>query len=298
MQILSDSERRAHYNSYLLSQKKELQKQRGLHKSVYKYYPSNNAVKQIEVVEWLQLYRQLIDDILSHKKVASDSGFLGKIENEFYSSIHAAYYGPLIESSDFLPDCFEAEERSGYETFEVLHLVTGRDLFGMVILANCIPQLSHNHREFLESIDSLVCQSSEGEETSNVPVVGHGNCISDAYDDIELHIFGKLVATASRVSPRNFSNDNIVDDSQDLIHVFLKMNVEDAYSEKLDSPNIFLPSSTGSTVLLGTIKGLGTSPDEGSCYVHDRMDKRTHVIMKHRTLMVCDTDLFSNFIFV
>ncbi|KAL8091499.1 hypothetical protein AgCh_033932 [Apium graveolens] len=99
-EILSDSEKRAHYDKYLLSQRSVVQ------------------------------------------TVETRLGYFDVLERDFYSALHAAYYGPEMDSMDLLPDCFEAEERSATETPEVLHIVSGRDLFGIVRIAERIPKIS------------------------------------------------------------------------------------------------------------------------------------------------------------
>uniref|UniRef100_A0A804M4F1 Uncharacterized protein n=1 Tax=Zea mays TaxID=4577 RepID=A0A804M4F1_MAIZE len=48
---------------------------------------------------------------------------------------------------DVLPDCFEAEERSVYETSELSHLVLGWYLFGIVSVADSVKELSDVCRE-------------------------------------------------------------------------------------------------------------------------------------------------------
>ncbi|KAG0496066.1 hypothetical protein HPP92_000757 [Vanilla planifolia] len=106
-EILSNSERRAHYDSHLLSQKMTLQK-KSTHYSVM--YPRGRAValtKPKEVIQWLSWYKQLVNDIVTQKKVASGSGYFDKIEGELYSAISFAYYGPIVESLNLLPDCFK-----------------------------------------------------------------------------------------------------------------------------------------------------------------------------------------------
>lgn len=110
-------------------------------------------------------YRYALHDILSEKRIVSGSGYFDILERDFYSAIHAAYYGPDIESVNLLPDCFEAEERSAYETPEVLHLVSGRDLFGVICLADKVPELSHPYNERLTSFEAmgdLGAQSNSG----------------------------------------------------------------------------------------------------------------------------------------
>lgn len=136
MQILSDSKKRAHYDQYLLAQRKPMQKQSRKGSKLQMYESHKAANRQMEVVEWLKWYRFAVNDILSEKKVIVGTGYFDVLQADFYSAIHAAYYGPVIESIDLLPDRFEAEERSLYETPEVLHLVSGRDRSGVTYIRN------------------------------------------------------------------------------------------------------------------------------------------------------------------
>ncbi|XP_026657907.2 uncharacterized protein LOC103700810 isoform X1 [Phoenix dactylifera] len=287
-EILSDSKRRAHYDSYLYSQRTIPHKDHGLGSAVYAYNSPVILTKQNNVVEWLRWYRLTIDDILMQKKVVTRSGYFGKLESELYSAIRTAYYGPIIESMDLLPDCFEAEERSVYETSEVLHLVSGRDLFGIVNIVDKIPQLSHISHEKLNPFDSVAsglcqyvthtamekcCDSFGSINIHEEDVKQDSNFQSDVYKDLELHIYGRAVAVATR-SPKCKCIGTQTIDSEDHIHVFLTLHdAQDAVS-------------SGSKILLGTITGLGTSAEEASCSVYDGSGTKTHVIMKHRTLLV------------
>ncbi|CAL9056681.1 uncharacterized protein LOC135581321 isoform X1 [Musa acuminata AAA Group] len=287
-EILSDSNKRAHYDSYLLSQRAISRKQCGLGTTIYTHNSSLIMSKQSDVVEWLKWYRLSVNDIVMERRVAMGSGYFDKLENELYSAIRMAYYGPVIESMDVLPDSFEAEERSAYETSEVLHLVSGRDLFGIVNMVDRTPELSHMCHEKLTTFDFNVHGVPE-----NVwqPMV-KGNCVhprivdvcekemgqdtnfeSDSYKDLELRILGRVVAMATR-SPRCKCLGLPMDDLEDHIHVFLTTD---------GAQNSVTP---GSRTPLGTITGLGTSAEEGSCFVYDRAGVKTHVIMKHRTLLV------------
>ncbi|KAM6591276.1 hypothetical protein CsatA_013881 [Cannabis sativa] len=296
-EILSDSEKRAHYDMYLISQRKLVVKQSEKGVRFYANESNISSYKEMEVVEWLRWYRSAIKDILSEKKVVVGTGYFDVLEADFYSAIHAAYYGPEIESMDFLPDCFEAEERSVFDTPEVLHLVSGRDLFGMVCLINKYPELSFSSNQKLNSSTSRdmgICQSEE-----NVNISANFDGTSDfdnpqfrtwtledrklhAYADLEMHVYGKVVALATRVPPKGYCNGIQNEENQDCIHVFLN-----SYEcpEKIGKE--FIPGeAVGSRIPLGTITGLGTSPEEGSCFVYNSIGTKTHVIMKHRTMLV------------
>ncbi|KAI8024204.1 hypothetical protein LOK49_LG03G03876 [Camellia lanceoleosa] len=210
------------------------------------------------------------------------------------------YYGPVIESMDLLPDYFEAEERSACETPEVLHLVLGRDLFGMICLADKVPKLSPAYNEKLSSFASRglgLCQGIENPSTqTNSGTYDIGILwmqateidyhASDAYKDLELHVSGKVVVLATRVPPKSYCNGIRNKDSQDHLHVYLGSH-EDLYMSKGFSRDSFKGVVVGSRIPLGTITGLGTNSEEGSCFVYDSNGIKTHMIMKHRTLMVC-----------
>ncbi|KAK2967671.1 hypothetical protein RJ640_030542 [Escallonia rubra] len=298
-EILSDSEKRAHYDRYLLSQRTLVQRHSRLGSIMYKYESPRAAIKEMEVVEWLRWYRYAINDILSEKGVVVGSGYFDVLERDFYSAIHAAYYGPEIESLDLLPNCFEAEERSAYDTPEVLHFVSGRDLFGMVCISDKVPQLSHTYPEKLTSFasgGSRFCKSTEsGKSQVNPGLADHKICqmhtksfddhISDAYKDLELHVSGRVVAMATRVPPQSNSNGIQNEDSQDYIHVYLNSH-EYAYAGQGVGRDSSVGVADGSKIQLGTIAGLGTSTEEGSCFVYNDRGLKTHVIMKHRTLLV------------
>lgn len=287
-EILSDSQRRAHYDSYLRSQRRVVGKHPRPSQFVYPSGSGSGIVvpRESNVVEWLKWYRLTIDDIVTKKRVATGSGYFERLESELYTAIHAAYYGPDVDSMDVLPDCFEAEERSAYETSELLHLVSGRDLFGIVTVTDSVKELSDVCREKLvpsgcrsSEFTHVVSRNANKNSISMNPVdmnkqeMRYENDVpsSDSFKDIELQICGKLVATATR-SP----NCDCIDKSdleEDHIHVYLV-------------PNANISDLTHGKLLLGTITGLATTGEEGSCCVYDGHNIKTHIIMKHRTLMV------------
>ncbi|XVF17562.1 hypothetical protein REPUB_Repub10bG0134000 [Reevesia pubescens] len=259
-------------------------------------YTSHTTMnKQMEVVEWLKWYRFAVNDIVSQRKAVVGTGYFDVLEADFYSAIHTAYYGPLIESLDLLPDRFEAEERSVYETPEVLHLVSGRNLFGMVCLVDRVPKLSSTYNEKLTSsmsAASIMSQSTQNARIfmndekenhggiSQIQVTDIKNHASDAYRDLELHVSGRVVAVATRVPPKSCFSEIQNEDVEDHIQVFLTSDDDSMnFGKGLDR-------KVGHRVLLGTITGLGTSPEEGSCFVFNSSGTKTHVLMKHRTLLV------------
>lgn len=271
--------------------------------SKLQFYKSHETIfQEMEVVEWLKWYRLAINEILSEKRVVVGTGYFDVLERDFYSAIHAAYFGPEIESLELLPECFEAEERSSRETPEILHLVSGRDLFGMVCLANRNPEMSSTNNEKLTSFRSFhpgLSQSLKNESihtNAEVPYefelpqihASKISCnVSDAYRDLELHVSGRVVAVASRDPPRSYTNSLQKEDAEDHIHVFLNSDKTPMHITSNFSKGYFASETVGARIHLGTITGLGTSPDEGTCYVYDSRGVKTHVIMKHRTLLVC-----------
>ncbi|XP_054824311.1 uncharacterized protein LOC129322194 isoform X2 [Prosopis cineraria] len=297
-EILSDSKKRAHYDRYLLSKKKLVVKHTRQGSKLHFYRSHETTSKEMEVVEWLKWYRVAINDILSDKRVVAGTGYFDVLERDFYSAIHAAYFGPQIESMELLPECFEAEERSSCETPEVLHLVSGRDLFGMVCLANKNPEISSTNNEKLTSFRSFypgLCQSvkdanihlsAEVPHDFGIPQIHDSKIsshVSDAYRDLELHVSGRVVAVASRVRPGSYSDAEV---AEDRIHVYLNSDEYTKHTNSCDSKSYFTSSSAVGRIHIGTIAGLGTSSDESCCDVYDNIGAKTHVIMKHRTLLV------------
>ncbi|XP_039140673.1 uncharacterized protein LOC120277887 isoform X1 [Dioscorea cayenensis subsp. rotundata] len=299
-EILSDSEKRACYDRYLLSRKEILLKKSELGSAMYMFNSSSTMRKQIEAVEWLKWYRSVINDIVNQKKVVAGTSYLDRLENEFYSAICAAYYGPFIESMDLLPDCFEAEERSVYDTPEVLHLVSGRDHFGTVNIVDKVPELPSIYHEKLSHFHSTGSRLSKhaNEKTTghnfvstnrmiNDNLVSQGSDnLSDAYKDLELHISGRFVAMATRDHPKSKEAIQQKLDLEDHINVYVALSEYNTYMSERTSVQFDSAHSLRSRILLGRISGLGTSAEEGYCSIYDRSGTKTHLIMKHRTLMV------------
>ncbi|KAI3503039.1 hypothetical protein L1887_31474 [Cichorium endivia] len=257
-EILSDIQKRAHYDNYLQSQKAIIQKHSRHGSPMYTYDSHEATDRQMEVVEWLKWYRYAINDIISEKRTVNGTTYFDILENDFYSAVNAAYHGPVIHSMDFLPDCFEADERSVPQTPEILHLVSGRDLFGKVCIAKTVRKLSpHIYNYQIQSPQNI---NSEVRNYTNHDSDFH-TC--DSYKDLELHVSGKIIAVANRVPPNNGNY-------QDCIHVYLNLH-EDEIESKM---------------FLGTIVGLESSDEEGSCFFYNNHGIKTHIVMKHRTLMV------------
>lgn len=277
-EILSDTEKRAHYDRYLLSQKVVVQKRSRQDFSMYTYESYETTEKEMEVVEWLKWYRYAINDIISEKRMVDGTSYFDVLENDFYTAINAAYYGPVIQSMDFLPDCFEADVRSVPGTPEVLHLVSGRDLFGKVCIAKKFLELPHALKEQLPSPESVSLEVSYTDHDSSTHTC-------DAYKDLELHVSGKIVAVANRVPPESYTSGVSNEECEDRINVYLNL-YEDHMVSGAESNKDLEEDIIASKMFLGTIIGLGTSGEEGSCFVHNNCGVKTHVVMIHRTLLV------------
>ncbi|KAK9053268.1 hypothetical protein SSX86_029901 [Deinandra increscens subsp. villosa] len=263
-EILSDIEKRAHYDKYLFSQRVVIQKTSRQGSQMYTYESYETTERQMEVVEWLKWYRHAINDIVMERRIMDGTGYFDVLQNDFYSAINAAYYGPLIQSMDFLPDCFEADVRSVPGTPEVLHLVSGRDLFGKVCIAKKVLELPH------------ACYQGSGTQIRTYD--NHSDHPYDAYKDLELHVSGKIIAVAKRVPPKIHTANMSIEECEDRILVYLNLHE--------DHKDVFEDDAIANKMFLGSITGLGTSGEECSCFVYDNRDVKTHMVMIHRTLMV------------
>ncbi|KAG5053680.1 hypothetical protein JHK85_006190 [Glycine max] len=99
-----DSQKRAHYDMYLLYQKKLMHMYSGQGSKLQIYTSQATAFKEMEVAEWLKWCRLTINNILAEKKMVVGSGYFDVFGRDFYLAIHAAYYGPKIQSMELLPD--------------------------------------------------------------------------------------------------------------------------------------------------------------------------------------------------
>ncbi|XP_021751383.1 uncharacterized protein LOC110717055 [Chenopodium quinoa] len=305
-EILSEPTKRALYDQYLQTAR-HIEQKHSREGSNYQMYNSYvKTTKQMEVVEWLKWYRHAGKDILSERSLPAGSGYFDVLQREFYSAMHSAYFGPEILSLDLLPDRFEAEERSVYETPEVLHLVSGRYLFGFVRIVDDVPELSDvsykklttalEDLELCQPVDNVGCQTDFANNKASAELPQNNmndiqNQALDAYKDLELHVCGRLVAMATRIPPKESSGasdfpDKVDEDSsQDMIHIFLNSQEDPVHFNRCHSNKRTLHGSV-SKVVLGTISGLGTNPDESSCYVYNSNGSKSHVILKHRTPLV------------
>lgn len=321
-EILSDPQKRAQYDAHLLVQRNSAQSNFKKQSDMSTDDGTSEEFsrgKQMEVIQWLKWYRHAVNEIVSHKEIGMGSGLQEYLQGEFHSAIRAAYFGPSIQSTYALPDCFEAEERSEFGISEVLHLVSGRHLFGVVCFADRMVMLPHefffgaphfplSDMQIHASVEQLHLKKNTEKlnlhdfSDKDIGVLSHqkdefklqdeNECLeinhSDAYKDLELHLFGNVVARATRVPSKPFHGSDQGKDSRDCISVFLEAD-ETTSNEKLSSSlgsDSKIAAGVLQKVLVGTIHGLGTTPSEGTCVVHGADGKITHMIMLHRTPLV------------
>lgn len=321
-EILSDPQKRAQYDADLLVQRNSVQSNSKKQPDV----STDDGIsqefsrgRQMEVIQWLKWYRHAVSEIVSRKEIGMGSGLQEYMQGEFHSAIRAAYFGPSIQSTYALPDCFEAEERSESGISEVLHLVSGRHLFGVVRFADRMVMLPHesffgaphfppSETKIHTSVEQLHLKKKmeklnpQGISDKDIGVLSHykdkfilqneNECLeinhSDAYKDLELHLFGNVVARATRVRPNLFHDSDQGKDSRDCISVFLDTD-QTTSNENFSSSSGSDSNTTAGVpqkVLVGTIHGLGATPSEGTCAVRAADGNITHMIILHRTPLV------------
>jgi hypothetical protein len=288
----------------------------------------------LEVAEWLKKYQRsaVLESVVHPRGLGFQELHL---RGELRSALLKAFHGPqLIEGwQGRIPDSFEADERAGLGTDEVLHLVSGRQLFGFVRQQQ---QQQHHHQQpplllqdlhcvnppLLDSDDDQQLPSHPPPPASarrtffNLTNSGPTNKNSrrrrspsyqeellhstdaSAYVDLELHLFGKLVAKATR-SRSNASNNGYTDGtrSHDFVSVFLTAEALAAAAAAapgdsepaqnwISDPQTVYATPSVNTKFLGTIHGLGATKLGRVCAVYGPDGRRTHKIVQHQTPLV------------
>ncbi|KAL2620664.1 hypothetical protein R1flu_000869 [Riccia fluitans] len=301
-EILSDPQKRAQYDENLRTRRAEQSTMNASHfdekSSVGSWEERELADKSTEVVSWLKTYRVMVKDIIRRQEIGAGSGWKEDLRAETQSALRKAYFGPPVCEREGLPECFEAEERAESDLLDVLHLVSGRQLFGLVrqvhvpLLESRAPQtptLLHPHSAALESNpdksdpvqtvgereihteDTQASQQAEGFSRGNFS----GYNSHSAFVDLELQMFGNVVARSIRVPPKEMcSSFGQEDDEGDSIYVYLS-------SEQIDDYEI--EEKRVKKMFLGTIRGLGSSKVGSVCNVYGPDGQRTHLILQHRT---------------
>lgn len=244
----------------------------------------SEAAGDSDCVEWLRHYRWVVTQLVHHPQLGQGDGFEERVRGEVHSALRKAYFGPTVRSPT-LPSCFEAEERAQPGgVMDVLHLVSGRQLLGVVRqvggfflpeeekAAGFLPFDRGGAAGFSATSGPGASFRGTRESSCGRQTVKGGNSVEDvsgASVDLELHLFGKVVAKASRKAGKGPRLDEIF--------VHLSGEPEDDEEQPVNS-------DTNSDILLGSIRGIGSSAN--SCAVHDAQGKKTHFILQHWTPMV------------
>lgn len=254
-----------------------------------------------EVVEWLKQYRSAITNAVHQKKIGVGRGFREHFHGQMQSALRKAYHGPQVFEDQGIPDSFEADERAEPGVPDILHLVSGHNLFGSV-RQYCQPLLQGLHivhsqlDEGGEVVRNSFRNSYSSSEFSKLHTEAHqshglSNIIErqstehhvnrSEFVDLELHVFGKIVARATRVQPKEDGSGARGASVQDCVSVYLT-------SERAGTGDSEAQwwTTDSRTALLGTIYGLGETNPKRVCAVHGPDGKRTHKIVQHQTPMV------------
>lgn len=227
---------------------------------------------ETEVVEWLRQYRSAVTSAVHRFELGVGGGLLEGVRGELGSALRKAYHGPPVYEEKGIPACFEADERAEpHVGSDILQLVSGHNLFGFVRA----PQ-----RAMLESSQSNIRITDNARDYSSVSSsnLGHSTfkqspgdeAVESEYVELELHVFGKVIARASRVQSDSTQK------AGDCIYV---------YSALSDS-EIERPVPKSGSNLIGTIHGLGDVNPQLVCAVHGPDGKLTHRIVQHQSPLV------------
>ena len=290
MQILSNPEKRARYDAHLEACSKTGGKQtqtreKGIEirRNVGVSYRNEDE----DIVEWLQWYRNTAMRILCEDPIGTCNDFHDEFKATMQEALRRCYFGPDIGTT-LVPNCFEAEERAEVSDSEVLHLVSGHNLFGIVVQKNERPLLKGTSKPIMldQSHHNRSCQPSLARTSStisqNTEKVG-GNLVKrgiSEYNDqsgfveLELYLHGNLVARATRERSRDILSHH--GKRNDEISVYL---CRDQFAENQG----FKSSKTHVDLLLGTIVGLNTTESGDKGKVYSAEGEQTHIIWQFRT---------------
>ncbi|KAG0561347.1 hypothetical protein KC19_9G057500 [Ceratodon purpureus] len=263
---------------------------------------------ETEAVEWLKHYRAAVTSAVHRREIGVGGGLLEGVRGEFGSALRKAYHGPPVYEEKGIPDCFEADERADpHVGSDILQLVSGHNLFGSVR----VPQqpMLESLQSHIKAIDDEIGEDTSGYKTDcshvnsfnhfNLGHKGHSRSMHDniessgnravesEYVDLELQVFGKVIARASRVEPESSSPDG--SKSGDRIYVYSAL----AQESHQESDEERLISSSRSN-LIGTIHGLGDVNPQLVCAVYGPDGKSTHRIVQHHSPLVKQMTWFNS----
>lgn len=238
-----------------------------------------------EVVKWLRHYRSAVTSAVHRREIGVGGGLLEGVRGELGSALRKAYHGPPVYEEKGIPNCFEADERAEpHVGSDILQLVSGHNLFGFVrVPRHSMLESSELHIKASDGTTGNTREYSYANSSDhyNFGHVGHSHSmqspgnetVESEYVDLELHVFGKVIARASRVQPE-------VDDSSlkssDCIYVYSALPSSEENRQTLKS----------SSDLVGTIHGLGDVSPQVVCAVHGPDGQLTHRIVQHHSPLV------------
>ena len=256
---------------------------------------------ETEVVEWLKHYRSAVTSAVHRREIGVGGGLLEGVRGEFGSALRKAYHGPPVYEERGIPDCFEADERAEpHAGSDILQLVSGHNLFGSVRVSQ--HSMLESSRSHLKAIDGRIAVDTSGYKrdcshvnSSNQHDLGHkgysrsihndrqssGNeAVESEYVDLELQVFGKVIARASRVQPKVEVSSLDGSKPRDCIYVYSA-----PAQESLQEFEKRQTLQSGSN-LIGTIHGLGDINPQIVCAVHGPDGKLTHRIVQYHSPLV------------
>jgi len=240
---------------------------------------------ETEVVEWLRHYRAAVTSVVHRRELGVGGGLLEGVRGELGSALRKAYHGPPVHEEKGIPHCFEADERAEpHVGSDILQLVSGHNLFGFVrVPQHPMLESLQSHIKAIYDTTAYTRESSYANSSNQYDLGNTGRshsmqspgneAIESEYVDLELHVFGKVIARASRVQPE-IGDSNFK--SGDCIYV---------YSVLPDSEEKGQTSNAVSE-LIGTIHGLGDVYPQIVCAVHGPDGQLTHRIVQHRSPLV------------
>ncbi|BBN15515.1 hypothetical protein MPTK1_6g20170 [Marchantia polymorpha subsp. ruderalis] len=306
-EILSDPQKRAQYDENLrfkraqqsrsdTSEFREASYESGFGNG--RSYEYGLEDRSTEVVSWLKSYRSMVKDIIRRQEIGVGSGWEEDLRAETKSALKKAYFGPPVSDREGLPECFEAEERAQPDLQEVLHLVSGRQLFGLVRLVQvslldrgtyAAPSLPQTRNDEVDSSSQTNDQTQVFTEmkfhtdAAQAPEYTRED-IESTFVDLELQMFGNVVARSIRVPATESCPDPSVSggyEGKDCIYVYLSSEQVEEDGTLADGTNLSVKR-----IFLGSIRGLGSSEVGSVCNVYGPDGKNTHLILQHRTPMV------------
>ncbi|MCO5552488.1 hypothetical protein L7F22_006000 [Adiantum nelumboides] len=286
-QILSSPARRALYDAYLQGRSQSNKPTHNIERQIVVDYVKKDG----DVVEWLRWYRKMAMNMVHEREIGTGGRFHDKYRANLQEALQRAYFGPDIDNDDLtLPDCFEADERAKVEEPEVLHLVSGQKFIGAVLQVGPKALLEESNPKLEASAHSRLVQSSlpssrkalhticfdelqETRETIDVQTKTMADQYQNAFVDLELYLYGNLVARATRSELKRASSAHGSDAKVlDQIRVYLcQDNCPKEGPSKVQE------------VIIGTIVGLNVTESGGKGKVYSPSGDHTHLIWQFRT---------------